>query len=183
MLEASDLPETHFASLGDVFKGNGLVSSPTQEKAQLVYAMSQELSNTVSKVDGIRTARVHVDLQDDDGRRKTGKQASAAVFVRYSPDTDIESLIPKIKSLVSGSISGLDYERVSVIPVVAAEENATYTPRMTTWLGVPVPQQSAGKLSQLVLLALVLVAVLAAFITWWCLRRQTSTAGIFGRSS
>ncbi|AHG62173.1 type III secretion system inner membrane ring lipoprotein SctJ [Advenella mimigardefordensis] len=183
VLEASDLPETHFASLGDVFKGNGLVSSPTQEKAQLVYAMSQELSNTVSRVDGIRTARVHVDLQDDDAKRKTGKQASAAVFVRYSPDTDIESLIPKIKSLVSGSISGLDYERVSVIPVAAAEENGTYTPRMTTWLGVPVPQQSAGKLSQLVLLVLVLVAVLAALLTWWCLRWQARTTGVLGGSS
>jgi type III secretion protein J len=172
VLEASGLPEAQFVSLGEVFKGNGLVSTPTQERAQLVYAMSQELSNTVSKVDGIRTARVHVDLQDDGTNRKNTKQASAAVFVRYDAGTDIEALIPKIKSLVAASISGLEYERVSVIPVPAPANDVADVTRMTTWLGVPIPEKSAGRLTQIVFFVLALVAVLTFAATWlWQSRR------------
>lgn len=182
ILEASGLPEAHFASLGDVFKSNGLVVSPTQERAQFVYAMSQELSNTVSQVDGIRTARVHVDLPDDDTRRRTNKTASAAVFVRYDAGVDIEPLIPKIKSLVAGSISGLDYERVSVIPIAAPAQAGSDMPRMTTWMGISIPEQSAGKLTQLAVLIVLLIAGLAAAATWWRTRRSLRTVRTYRQS-
>lgn len=183
VLEAEGLPEAHFASLGEVFKGNGLVSSPTQERAQFVYAMSQELSNTVSQVDGIRTARVHVDLPDTEQRRKDTRLASAAVFVRYGEDVNIESLIPKIKSLVAGSISGLDYERVSVISVAASIEQADTAPRMGRWLGVPVPEQSVDRLMQLSLLSWLLVGVMAGGGTWWFARRTHRGARIYRQTS
>lgn len=166
VLEAAGLPEAHYASLGDVFKGNGLVASPMQERAQYVYAMSQELSNTVSNVDGIRSARVHVDLAQDDSRRNPVR-ASAAVFVRYEPDAAIEPLIPKIKSLVAGSISGLDYESVSVIPVAASVAETQETPRMSTWMGVPVPEKSAAGLSRVAAIAFILTAALAVLAGWW----------------
>jgi len=183
VLEASGLPEAHFASLGDVFKSNGLVSSPTQERAQFVYAMSQELSNTVSQMDGIRTARVHVDLPENETRRGSNKQASAAVFVRYTPDVDIESMIPKIKSLVAGSISGLDYEHVSVIPVAARPDDATDAVKMTAWMGILIPAESSARLTYLMLFIVVLVAALASGSTWWGLKRSSKGVRTYRQSS
>ncbi len=183
VLEASGLPEARFASLGDVFKNNGLVASPTQERAQFVYAMSQELSNTVSQVDGIRMARVHVDLPDDDTRRKSNSRASAAVFVRYDAGADIEPLIPKIKALVAGSISTLEYERVSVIPIAALASEVSNTVRMTTWLGIPIPEKSASRLTQLALVVVLLGAALIGGAFWWSMRRLPRGVRTYRQSS
>lgn len=183
ILEASDLPEAKFVSLGEVFKGNGLVASPIQEKAQLIYAMSQELSNTVSKVDGIRTARVHVDIPEENTRMKSNKQASAAVFVRYNPGVNIDILIPKIKSLVAASLSDLDYERVTVIPVAASEGKIMNTPRMITWFGVLIPEKSVGKLNQLILFGSLLLAILTAIATWWCLKNTSGGLRTYRKNS
>ncbi|CAM4002615.1 type III secretion system inner membrane ring lipoprotein SctJ [Bordetella tumulicola] len=183
VLEAAGLPQAHFDSLGDVFKGNGLVASPIQERAQLVYAMSQELSNTVAQVDGIRTARVHVDLPDTDLRSKETRPASAAVFVRYEASVDVEPLIPKIKSLVAGSISGLDYERVSVIPVAVSVEEIAAEPKMASWLGVPVPEHSVGRLAQWSLLIWLLAAIVAGGGTWWFMTRSARGTRIYRQAS
>ena len=179
VLEAAGLPQAQFASLGDVFQSNGLVASPTQERAQLIYAMSQELSNTVAQVDGIRTARVHVDLPESDMRRKPARPASAAVFVRYESHVDIDPLIPKIKALVVGSIAGLEYERVSVIPVAAPVEEGATVAQMGSWLGVPVPAHSVGRLTQLFLLIGLLMAALAGAGTWWFMTRSARETRIY----
>ncbi len=66
VLDDAGLPGQSFSNMGEVFKGNGLVSSPVQERAQMVYALSEELSHTVSQIDGILSARVHVVLPDND---------------------------------------------------------------------------------------------------------------------
>jgi type III secretion protein J len=46
--------------MGKVFKREGFVSSPLEERARLVHAMSQEIANTINNIDGVVTARVHL---------------------------------------------------------------------------------------------------------------------------
>jgi hypothetical protein len=53
ILKDSGLPRQEFQTMGQVFKKDGLVSSPTQERAQMIFALSQELSGTVSEIDGL----------------------------------------------------------------------------------------------------------------------------------
>ncbi|WP_024693174.1 type III secretion system inner membrane ring lipoprotein SctJ, partial [Pseudomonas syringae] len=113
-LDDAGLPGQSFSNMGEVFKGNGLVSSPVQERAQMVYALSEELSHTVSQIDGILSARVHVVLPDNDLLKRVISPSSASVLVRYDPRTDINVLIPQIKTLVANGISGLGYDGVSV---------------------------------------------------------------------
>src|SRR5690554_278832 len=72
ILNSANLPQPRFDSLRDVFQGGGLVSSPMQERARMAYALSQELSNTVSQIDGVRSARVQVVLPDNDLMRGDG---------------------------------------------------------------------------------------------------------------
>lgn len=66
LLNTAGLPKERFATLGTVFKQEGLVASPVQERAQMIYALSEELSRTVSEIDGVLAARVHVVLPDND---------------------------------------------------------------------------------------------------------------------
>lgn len=114
VLHSQGYPREEFASLGTVFKREGLVSSPTEEKARLVYGMSQELSHTISEIDGVVQARVHLVMPDDKPLAETGQPASASVFIKYRPGTNIDAQIGKVKALVVNSIEGLSYDNVSV---------------------------------------------------------------------
>jgi type III secretion protein J len=138
LLDAAGLPGQTFSNMGTVFKSNGLVSSPVQERAQMVYALSEELSHSVSQIDGIISARVHVVLPDNDLLKRVISPSSASVLVRYEPNTDINQLIPQIKTLVANGISGLNYEGVSVtaIKAVAMGDKAGAQPRLASFMGL-----------------------------------------------
>jgi type III secretion protein J len=170
ILEQAGLPEQTFASMGEVFKSNGLVSSPTQERAQLIYALSEELAHTVSQVDGVVSARVHVVLPDNDLLKRNITPSSASVFVRHEAGLDINALIPQIKTLVANGISGLGYDGVSVIPVqVAPRDAANQAPALASVAGIWVLESSetrAGLLLGLMLLTIVALAGALGYVLW-----------------
>jgi type III secretion protein J len=170
VLEQAGLPEQTFATMGDIFKSNGLVSSPTQERAQLIYALSEELAHTVSEVDGVLSARVHVVLPDNDLLKRTIAPSSASVFIRYEEGLDINTLIPQIKTLVAKGISGLSYDGVSVIPIkAAARQQSTDTPAFSSILGVWVLDGSRSRAWLLLgsmLLAILALASALAYVLW-----------------
>ncbi|MFN9028982.1 MAG: type III secretion system inner membrane ring lipoprotein SctJ [Betaproteobacteria bacterium] len=114
-LRSQGLPRERFASMGEVFKREGLVSSPSEERVRLMYAMQQELSNTLSRIDGVITARVHVAIPANDPLASNIKPASAAVQVLHRPDAKLESIGAAIKELVTRSVEGLPYDNVSVV--------------------------------------------------------------------
>ena len=117
ILRAKGLPREDFANLGSLFEKKGLVSSPTEERARLIYGLSQELSHTVSEIDGVVQARVHLAMPEADPLSDKVKPASAAIFVKYQPGYDLRGQTGAIKSLVTNSIEGLAYEKVSVVMV------------------------------------------------------------------
>ncbi|MDU8609367.1 type III secretion system inner membrane ring lipoprotein SctJ [Pseudomonas syringae group sp. 247E2] len=136
-LDDAGLPGQSFSNMGEIFKGNGLVSSPVQERAQMVYALSEELSHTVSQIDGILSARVHVVLPDNDLLKRVISPSSASVLVRFDPRTDINVLIPQIKTLVANGISGLGYDGVSVTAIKAViPDKASAQPQLGSFLGL-----------------------------------------------
>jgi len=117
VLRAKGLPRDDFATLGTLFEKKGLVSSPTEERARLIYGLSQELSHTVSEIDGVVQARVHLAIPEADPLSDRVKPASAAVFIKYQPGYDLRGQTGAIKSLVTNSIEGLTYDKVSVVMV------------------------------------------------------------------
>jgi type III secretion protein J len=121
VLNDNGLPREEFATLGDVFKRDGLISSPVQERAQMIYALSQELSRTVSEIDGVLSARVHLVLPENDPLRQQLIPSSASVFIRHHASTPMIDLVPQVKMLVANGVSGLSYDKVSVILVAVAD--------------------------------------------------------------
>jgi type III secretion protein J len=114
VLKQNGYPSQSFSDMGDVFKKEGLISSPLEERARYIYAISQDLGFTLSKLDGVLSARVHVVLPDADKLGKILRPSSAAVFIKHRKEVDVESSIPKIKMLVNNSIEGLDYDKIRV---------------------------------------------------------------------
>lgn len=136
VLQANGLPRDHFASLGEIFAKEGFVSSPTEERARLIFGLSQELSNTVSQIDGVLEARVHLAIPEPDPLSEAVKPSSAAVFIKYQPGFDLRNQTGSIKSLVTNSIEGLSYDNVSVV-MFPSQPAATAADASTSWVGQP----------------------------------------------
>lgn len=114
ILKNNGFPKDRFTNIGDVFSKDGLISSPTEEKARLIYALSQEISSTLSQIDGVLTARVHVVMSEKNEYNRKSAPPSASVFIKHIESVDIVSLTGKIKSLVANSINGLTDKQVTV---------------------------------------------------------------------
>jgi type III secretion protein J len=113
-LNAQGYPRETFDSMGKVFKREGFVSSPLEERARLMYAMSQEISNTIADIDGVVTARVHLVVPERNPLLDKPQPAAAAVFIKHRPERNLSGQISQIKALVVNSIEGLSYDNVTV---------------------------------------------------------------------
>lgn len=127
-LREHGLPRERFARMGEVFKKENLVSSPLEERARYLYALSQELEMTLSQIDGVVVARVQVVLPEQVSAIDPLTPASASVFLKYRPGAHLQPLVPQIRTLVASSVPGLSEERVAVSLIPAADINRHASP-------------------------------------------------------
>ncbi|AMO57845.1 type III secretion system inner membrane ring lipoprotein SctJ [Endozoicomonas montiporae] len=171
LLKSLGYPKEKYSSIGDIFPKDGLISSPTEERARYTYSMSQELSSTLSMIDGVITARVHVVLpQEQDTLSDVNYPSSASVFIKYTPELELAGFIPKVKTLVSNSIEGLSLDKitVSLFPATRINQNSLLTPEKS---------QSKSTLIIFILLGLVvLILAGAGGAYWWFYMRTPAKA-------
>ncbi|WP_308917421.1 type III secretion system inner membrane ring lipoprotein SctJ [Jannaschia sp. LMIT008] len=127
LLRTRGLPKERYDTLGDVFGGGGFVPSQMEQRARFVFAMSQELSRTLSEIDDVVSARVHIVLPTSDPLSRRATPSSASVVIRHVADAPVARLMSQMKMVVANSIEGLRYENVSVVflPVAAVSEDRT----------------------------------------------------------
>ncbi len=121
ILRAKGLPNQNHSNLGEIFKKEGMVSTPLEERARYIYALSQELEYTLSQIDGVLVARVHVVLPERIAPGQPIQPPSAAIFVKHLPTLDSDVVRPKIKRIVTSSIPGLSSESIDKISVSFVE--------------------------------------------------------------
>lgn len=168
ILRERGLPREQFSGMGQVFRKDGLISSPIEERARYLNALSQDLSGTLSRIDGVLFARVHLVLPERGSGPERDQPASAAVFIKHLPDSDLDLLQPQVRRLVVNSIPGLAMERVSVVLVPSSPLKKT-SPALESFLGIQMTADSMG-LAQglfggLLVLALGLLAV-SGYLGW-----------------
>lgn len=114
VLKAEGYPRDVYDSLGEVFRKEGFVSTPLEERARLLYALSQELSRTISAIDGVVVARVHLAIPERRPLSEEKPLSSASVFIKHKPGAQVVNKAASIKALIVNSVEGLPYENVTV---------------------------------------------------------------------
>jgi type III secretion protein J len=113
-LSRNGLPRKEYGSLGDIFAGDKLVSTPFEERARFMYALNEELADSLTRISGITSARVHLMLPETSPFDKGKAKPRAAVFIYKAPGADLSALVPVVKNLIVNSLDGLEYENVEV---------------------------------------------------------------------
>ncbi len=192
VLTANGQPQEAYASMNDIFAGNAMVATPTEERVRYLYGMEQSLAKTLSQIDGVLVARVHVVVPANDPLAVTQKPASASVFIKHRADMNMQSVVPAVKDLVVRSVEGLTPDNVSVtlFPSMVTSSLPAQVP-VTRFLGTLVSASSLTALRWLVfapwiavVLLLVLLARATAIRQWWQVRaglRDAAASGAGGR--
>jgi type III secretion protein J len=185
LLNAAGLPRAKFETMGDIFSNNGLVSSPTEERARFIHALNQELARTVTEIDGVISARVHVVLPKNDPLRHDQAPSAASVFIKHDARAEVTSLLPQIKTLIANSVEGLTYDKVAVVFVrgdaKAVELAPTATIETTASLGTH-EADAAGRMHLTIGLAAAAGAGIVCSVGFfWLWRRSRETAALGAR--
>jgi len=114
LLSANGLPKNQFTTMHEVFDKNQLVSSKLAIRARYNYAIEQEMSHTLSIIDGVLSARVHLAVPETDPLAESVPLSSAAVLIKHREDVDLTPYIGQVKALVINGIENLPYENVTV---------------------------------------------------------------------
>jgi type III secretion protein J len=124
VLKRRNLPPRQFTGLGEVFKKESLVSTPTEERARLIHAMSQELERSLLEMDGVLVARVHPVIPPHDPLNPGNLGATASVLIKHRPGADVTGKESMVRALVAAGVEGLSYENVRVLMVTAEPQPA-----------------------------------------------------------
>jgi type III secretion protein J len=120
ILNQAGLPRRRGTNLLGIFSTVGLVPSDMEQKIRYEAGLAEQIASTIRKIDGVLDAEVNISFPQEDplnpGQYK-GKITSS-VYVKHSGvlDDPNSHLITKIKRLVASSITGLNYDDVTVIP-------------------------------------------------------------------
>ncbi len=124
ILEKKGLPRDKKTSIGEVFKKDSMISSPLEERARYLYALSQELEQTVMRMDGVLSARVHIVLPERSNPGEALSPSSAAVFVKYADGASFPAYVPKVRELIFRSIPGLKGDAQTSVTIAAVPSEA-----------------------------------------------------------
>ncbi len=115
LLSRAGLPRQKSPTMPELLPKDTWMLSPVEERAKLAYALSQEMTGTLRQIAGINDVRVHLAPADRNALGQIVTQPTASVLVRYDADIIGPDFADNIRSLVASGMSGLTFERVSVV--------------------------------------------------------------------
>ena len=170
------LPKVARSTLGDIFRKEGVISTPLEERARYIYALSQELEATLSNIDGVIVARVHVVLPERVAPGEPVQPASASVFIKHDPRLDPDNIQPRVRRMVASSIPGMAsaIENTQKLTVVFLPATAYQEQQQLTYLGpFLVPEKDLGFWRTSIMAPM--IAIVLGGTSWLFWRRRTTT--------
>jgi len=124
LLESHGLPRQEHMTMRDLFPGDSIVASPLEERARFIFALEQNLQETLSLIDGVLSARVHVVLPENNPFAASLTPSSASVFLKTHANASLDNRRSDIKRIVSNSIEGLSYKDVTLTMIASGLTSA-----------------------------------------------------------
>ncbi|QQY80740.1 flagellar M-ring protein FliF [Keratinibaculum paraultunense] len=115
-LASYGLPKEGYGFM-DAFKESSWTMTDYDKKERMKYALQNELSSTISEIDGIENATVYIDIKEDTGfvLEEAELETTASVFIERSDNRPLKAeTIAAIKNLVAGSVN-MDPDNVKII--------------------------------------------------------------------
>ncbi len=173
-LDAAGLPKVARSTLGDIFRKEGVISTPLEERARYIYALSQELEATLSNIDGVIVARVHVVLPERVAPGEPVQPASASVFIKHDPRLDPDNINARVRRMVASSIPGMASAIDNTVKLTVVFVPATgYTEKQQLAYMGPflIPEQDLGFWRSVMFSPL--IVIMLGGIAWVLWRRRT----------
>lgn len=159
VLNSQGLPQASYRSMGEIFKKEGFVSSAMDERARYMDGLQQEIGRTLSRIDGVVEARVHIALPPPDPLGGRDNDSSASVIIFERPGAKLRDRETDLKVFIKDSVEGLaDVNKVTIKFFTIAAPGAA--DRQTS---APVAMSSMGPLA---VVAVVLAALLGLGIAF-----------------
>lgn len=170
LLRLNGFPRRSYVSAETMFPPNQLVVSPAEELQKIVFLNEQRIERMLSQMDGV----IHADVTiaygnaNDDG---SAGPASVAVFIKYSPQVNLEAFQVQISNLVEKSIPGVQKEHIGILmqPAEFRIQSVANAPTTTPWRAIAWINQHRWALLPPLLLAMLLLISLMLIV--WRKRR------------
>ncbi len=102
----------------EIFDNLALGATSFVEKRNFQRALQGELERTITAIDSVSSARIHITQPEKSVFSKKGDAPTASVMLRLRPGAELEKKqIKGIANLVAGSVEGLAIENVTIIDV------------------------------------------------------------------
>jgi len=182
-LNQNGFPRQQGTNLLDLFAKQGLMTSDREETIRYQAGLAQQLTNTILMIDGVIDANVQLSFPPEQvnlglEQSQEQKRITAAVYVKHQgviddPNVHLEN---KIKRLVSGSVSGLDVNDVTVvsdrsrftdITIGMSSESLSHRPNeyISIW-NIVMNKESAGRFRALFFFITASAVILALAFGW-----------------
>ncbi len=192
VLKKNGLPRQSYTAMGEIFKKDGAISTPMEERGRYLFALSQELERTLSQINGVILARVHPVLPERVAVGTPLQPSSCAVLIKHQPGWNSSAYEMRIRQLVLASIPGLaagggaisivfvsseseEAENELLVPIRIKDSSADQTNIISNKINnnIPIKQSISNKASPirtwvLIFLGLFLVVNLACLV-WYAL--------------
>lgn len=120
ILNRNGLPRKQGTNLLDLFAKQGFMTSDKEETIRYQAGLAQQITNTILMIDGVIDATLQLSFPPEDtgvATEMAKEPITAAVYVKHQgvyddPNAHLEN---KIKRIVSGSVTGLDINNITVI--------------------------------------------------------------------
>ncbi len=120
LLNQAGLPRRRGQNLLGIFANTGLVPSEMQDKIRYQAGLAEQIASTIRKIDGVLDAEVQISFPEEDPlnpQAKNQQKITSSVYIKHNGvlDDPNSHLLTKIKRLVAASVTGLEYDNVTVI--------------------------------------------------------------------
>lgn len=183
ILNKNGLPRRKAQNLLELFSKQGLVSSEKEETIRYQAGLAAQIAGTIRKIDGVLDADVELSIPPEETglpgiQGAAPKRITASVFVKHQGvlDDPNSHLISKIKRLVSGSVTGLDINDVTVIAdrsrftdISLTELSEEITPKPKEYVSIwsIVMSKASAARFRVIFFSLVVGMILFALLMGW----------------